>query len=161
MAYEFKNMATVDVVESVADEATVLIEEGGVIKRAPKSEVGGSEKADLVISFNFTTIQSFTSENTSVSIESGSLDAVVEALRNGRSPIVKCKRFYVVSGFDTSVPFVEGGVYDCDIVYYNGMISISFAIPFQFMARIDMDIEDADYLQVWVHPLAMTTIQVI
>lgn len=41
MDYEFKDIATVDMVETVADTASVLIEEDGIIKRAPKSEVGG------------------------------------------------------------------------------------------------------------------------
>ena len=40
MNYEFKDIATLDMVEAVADTANVLIEENGVIKRAPKSEVG-------------------------------------------------------------------------------------------------------------------------
>lgn len=39
-AYEFKDIATVDVAGSVSDAAHVLVEDGGVIKRLPKEEVG-------------------------------------------------------------------------------------------------------------------------
>lgn len=37
MAYNFKSIADVDVVEELSEEAHVLIEEDGVIKRAPKT----------------------------------------------------------------------------------------------------------------------------
>lgn len=38
---EFKKLSAVEAVEAVGDAAHVLIEENGVIKRAPKDEVGG------------------------------------------------------------------------------------------------------------------------
>lgn len=41
MAYEFKKLSDVAVVETPADTANVLIEEGGVIKKVAKGEVGG------------------------------------------------------------------------------------------------------------------------
>lgn len=37
MAYEFKKLRDVDVVEAPADTANVLIEEDGVIKKAPQN----------------------------------------------------------------------------------------------------------------------------
>lgn len=45
MAYEFKKLSAVEAVDAVSDAASVLIEENGVIKRAPKSEVGGIKVA--------------------------------------------------------------------------------------------------------------------
>ena len=42
MAVEFKKLAGVDTVETATDAANVLIEEDGVIKRVPKTEVGAS-----------------------------------------------------------------------------------------------------------------------
>lgn len=39
---EFKRLADVEVLESATDEANVLIEENGEIKRVPKTEVGGT-----------------------------------------------------------------------------------------------------------------------
>lgn len=42
---EFKKLSAVEAVEAVSDAANVLIEENGIIKRAPKSEVGGIKVA--------------------------------------------------------------------------------------------------------------------
>lgn len=42
MTVEFKKLAGVDAVETATDAANVLIEEGGTIKRVPKTEVGGA-----------------------------------------------------------------------------------------------------------------------
>ena len=44
MAYNFKSIADVEVVAEPADTANVLIEENGVIKKAPKTAVGGGTK---------------------------------------------------------------------------------------------------------------------
>jgi hypothetical protein len=46
MAYNFKSIADVEVVAEPAESANVLIEENGVIKKVPKTAVGG---ADAVI----------------------------------------------------------------------------------------------------------------
>lgn len=144
------------------DEVDVLCVENGELKRKESASLGGGEQADLVLAMNCPIVTGGpTTENTTVTIESGSLDAVAEALREGRSPVVKCKRFYITNGFDTSFPVVEGGVYDCDVLYYDGLITFSFALPIDFMARITMDIDDAEYLEVWLYPLTMTAMQVI
>ena len=42
MAYEFKKLKDVAVAETVTDKANVLIEENGVIKKAPKNAIGGA-----------------------------------------------------------------------------------------------------------------------
>lgn len=49
MAYEFKKLSDVEVVETAADTANVLIEEDGVIKKVAKSEVGGNSEPDGTI----------------------------------------------------------------------------------------------------------------
>lgn len=144
------------------DEVSVLCLENGEMKQKPGASLGGGEKADMVIALTAPSIpKTQTADNTAVTIESGNLEAVVEALRAGRPPVVKCKRFYITNGFDTSFPVVEGGVYDCDVLYYNGGVNISFAIPTNFMMRIVMDIDDPEYLEVWCYPLTMTGSQVI
>ena len=51
MAYNFKSIADVEVVAEPAESANVLIEENGVIKKAPKTAVGGAGET-LVIAFN-------------------------------------------------------------------------------------------------------------
>lgn len=143
------------------EEVSVLCLENGEMKQKPGASLGGGEKADLVLALTMGLDYDIgTSENTSVTIESGSLEAVAEALREGRPPVVKCKRFYVTDGFDTSVPVVEGGVYDCNVYYYVGTIHISFTAS-AFQVRIVMEIDDPEYLEVFCHPLMMTTIQVI
>lgn len=50
MSYNFKSIADVEVVAKPTESANVLIEENGVIKKAPKTAVGGS--GSLVIVFN-------------------------------------------------------------------------------------------------------------
>lgn len=144
------------------DEVSVLCLENGEMKQKPGASLGGGEKADMVIALTTpVNLDAPTADNTAVTIESGNLEAVVEALRAGRPPVVKCKRFYITNGFDTSAPIVEGGVYDCDVLYYNGGVNISFAVPRNLMMRIIMDIDDPEYLEVWAYPIAMTTLRVI
>jgi hypothetical protein len=46
---EFKKLSEVEQIESASDNATVLIEEGGEIKRVPKKEVGGGGAIKTVI----------------------------------------------------------------------------------------------------------------
>ena len=46
MSYEFKKLSDVEVVEAPTDTANVLIEEDGVIKKAPKTAVGGAGTDD-------------------------------------------------------------------------------------------------------------------
>ena len=160
MAYNFKSIADVEVVAEPTESANVLIEENGVIKKTSKTAIGGVE-ADMVIALTMQLdCNTPTADTTVVAIENGSLEAVAEALRDGRPPVVKCKRYYVTNGFDTSFPVVEGGVYDCDVYYYNGTITCSFFAS-GCCVRIVMNIDDPEYLEVWVHPLTMTTIQVI
>lgn len=45
MAYEFKKLSAVEVVAEPTESANVLIEENGVIKKAPKTAVGGIKVA--------------------------------------------------------------------------------------------------------------------
>jgi hypothetical protein len=46
---EFKKLSEVEQVETASDNATVLIEEGGEIKRVAKSEVGGNGGGGYII----------------------------------------------------------------------------------------------------------------
>jgi hypothetical protein len=49
MAYNFKSIADVEVVAEPAESANVLIEENGVIKKAPKTAVGGAGGYDAIV----------------------------------------------------------------------------------------------------------------
>ena len=42
MAYNFKSIADVEVITEPAESANVLIEENGIIKKTPKSAIGGA-----------------------------------------------------------------------------------------------------------------------
>lgn len=46
---EFKKLSEVEQIETASDNATVLVEEGGEIKRVPKKEVGGAGIATAII----------------------------------------------------------------------------------------------------------------
>ncbi len=46
---EFKKLSEVEQIETTSDNATVLVEEGGEIKRVPKKEVGGAGVGGYVI----------------------------------------------------------------------------------------------------------------
>jgi hypothetical protein len=59
MAYEFKKLSDVDIVETPSETANVLIEEDGVIKKAPKTAVGGGGSAGEVSNSNWDAIIKF------------------------------------------------------------------------------------------------------
>lgn len=47
MAYNFKSIADVEVIAEPAESANVLIEENGVIKKTPKSAIGGASNTSV------------------------------------------------------------------------------------------------------------------
>lgn len=51
---DFKRLSDVEVVAEPAESANVLIEENGVIKKAPKDEFGAKEEWDLDLSITLT-----------------------------------------------------------------------------------------------------------
>lgn len=48
MAYEFKRLSDVDFVENATDAANILIEDQGVIKKVPKTTIGGNNNSIVV-----------------------------------------------------------------------------------------------------------------
>lgn len=84
MAFEFKKLSDVEVVEIPADTANVLIEENGIIKKAPKTAVGG-DKADMIIQVIFENEDS----EPVVSIISGSYDELAQKIDNMESALVR------------------------------------------------------------------------
>jgi hypothetical protein len=64
MAYNFKSIADVEVVAEPTESANVLIEENGVIKKAPKTAVGGAGGVDaVVIQYDTETTEVFVTPN--------------------------------------------------------------------------------------------------
>ena len=108
---EFKKLSAVEAVEAVGDSAHVLIEENGVIKRTPKTAVGGSgETPDMVITVNSNSFDKLRSEN--CNITEGSVANVFAAFHAGRYPIIKI-RFYKYNGTDYTAIREEYDAYVC------------------------------------------------
>jgi hypothetical protein len=133
MAYNFKSIADVEVVAEPAESANVLIEENGVIKKAPKTAVGGAgstggnEELDLDIdmisdgerNWSYTTNFINTFEN------------IKNKLLNGIKPKCKAKVLATAWAGDSSIKAVE--VFDSLQVYYqpeDGAAEISERIVF-------------------------------
>ena len=49
---EFRKLSDVEIVAEPAESANVLIEENGIIKKAPKTAVGGGDDSNYFISFS-------------------------------------------------------------------------------------------------------------
>ena len=89
MSYNFKSIADVEVVAEPTESANVLIEENGVIKKAPKTAVGGaggSVEPDLVITISGSVDSVSVSQCT---ITNGGVSNVASKLSSGETPIIK------------------------------------------------------------------------
>lgn len=121
---DFKRLSDVEVVEAVSDAANVLIEEDGIIKRAPKTEVGGAggggETPDMVITLNSKSNIFIQSSN--FIITEGSVDTVFSAVRNGRMPIVKIR--YMPT--DTTGYMVQAEEYRGNVSLYGESLWVKY-----------------------------------
>lgn len=159
MAENIEFIAAKDLPVAEGDEVSVLCLEDGEMKQKPGASLGG-EKPDLVLKLTAPIwYGGVSSENTSVSIKSGSLDAVVASLEAGKSPVVMVEHYD--NSHDTSVMrFIEGGVHRCSVLHYADRVYFTCRVGLN-QVRIIMDINDPDYLEVWMYPIQATTIQVI
>lgn len=78
---EFKRLSDVEVVAEPTESANVLIEENGVIKKVPKTTVGGGEP-DMVITLTGCAVWDIISTDV-VTITSGTYTDVVEKIWSG------------------------------------------------------------------------------
>ena len=119
---EFKKLSDVAVVETPAETANVLIEEDGVIKKAPKTAVGGSggNEPDMVITVSAKSNTQITSDN--YTITDGSVDNVFAAFHDGRYPVIKV-RFY---SNDNNAYTAIREEYDAYVCTYGESIWFSF-----------------------------------
>lgn len=85
---EFKRLSDVEVVAEPTESANVLIEENGVIKKAPKTAVGGGSEWDAVIeiSSDYTRLSAVTID--ALTLVSGGYDAIAEKAAAGEQPKV-------------------------------------------------------------------------
>ena len=100
MAYNFKSIADVEVVAEPTESANVLIEENGIIKKAPKTAVGG--------------YYIFHEDGAVVTATDGIYDAIVENLFTNVTGIT-VKAFHIDKSdvFNRIIEFtVENFVYD-------------------------------------------------
>lgn len=90
---EFKRLSDVEVVTEPTESANVLIEEDGVIKKAPKTAVGGSGEWDMIIDLdsNFSVGQSDTG---GITITSGDCNSIKAKLFNGEFPKILIRHIY-------------------------------------------------------------------
>lgn len=88
---EFKKLSAVEAVDTVSDIASVLIEEDGVIKRAPKSEVGGG-MADIVFDTTLEYLATTSAPSQTCTLLNGDYATVIERIRSGK-PISVIGRF--------------------------------------------------------------------
>lgn len=121
MAYNFKSIADVEVVAEPAESANVLIEESGVIKKAPKTAVGGAGgEADLVIGIN-NHIENATLKN--ISIVSGSVEAVYTAFESGKIPAVEVQ---IIVPPTTHSYIRTGKKIPAQIIFYGDTLLVGF-----------------------------------
>lgn len=118
---EFKRLSDVEVVAEPTESANVLIEENGVIKKAPKTAVGGvSGEADLVIEIN-QHIENATIDN--ISIVSGSVEAVYTAFESGKIPAVEVQ---IIVPPTTHSYIRTGKKIPAQIIFYGDALLVGF-----------------------------------
>ena len=170
MAYNFKSIADVEVVAEPAESANVLIEENGVIKKAPKTAVGGAGgEADLVFKVGCSGMPlahpKYLPKNmTKPIIVSGSLEAVLEKMANGKIPVVKVQ--YQAYNESSAGKFGYGAEYICDTELYATDVAFTHDISHirqEYTVSICMATDDPDYLEmtIWAHDTASTPSVVI
>ena len=84
---EFKRLSEVELTENISDTSTILIEENGDIKRAPKSKVGGGAEG-LIVTFTDEYLDYF--YNYSMFIISENYDNIYDTLCKGGQVWVDC-----------------------------------------------------------------------
>lgn len=120
---EFKRLSDVEVIAEPTESANVLIEENGVIKKAPKTAVGGAgNEPDMVIEVATTINNVITADN--MSIKSGSVEAVCAAFNEDRLPIVKVE--YVFDDKDTSWRTAQRNCYSPDVEWYGEWLLLRY-----------------------------------
>lgn len=86
---EFKRLSDVEVVAEPTKSANVLIEENGVIKKAPKAAVGGSEW-DAVIQID----DIYDINNNTVHFTEGGFNTIVARIKSDEIPKIKIVAYY-------------------------------------------------------------------
>lgn len=99
MAYEFKKISDVEVVAEPTDAANVLIEENGVIKKAPKTTVGGNSDWDAIIDLGdleqrLNEFDAFSISSIDLKFAKGSLEELQTKPSDGLKVLIKYNYVY-------------------------------------------------------------------
>lgn len=138
MALEFTKLSDVEVVAELTESANVLIEEDGVIKKVLKDKIGSGEKPDMVIRTSCRTNYSSTEttlDPSNVTIVEGSLDLVIDAIRNGRVPVVVVETYHVPD-IDYTFHVEKANAY---VYAYSGSYRIAYTYNLTTVIYINMD----------------------
>lgn len=131
---EFKRLSDVEVVAEPTESANVLIEENGVIKKAPKTAVGGAGGGyDAVIDLGVFSDTTSLSDLTGGSVPAGTVKMITEKINAGEMPKLQGKIAY--SYYDSLqygvFEFTACGTYGenqvkcyCDVQTYEGHHSL-------------------------------------
>lgn len=122
---EFKKLSDVEVVAEPAETANVLIEEDGVIKKAPKTAVGGNGEWDAKIY-----IEGGGAGGTSSSyyLLEGSYNKVVEKIKNKEVPKINIFWLFDYTGImvERTTTLVEASMNE---YMFGTDVHIGFAFP--------------------------------
>lgn len=99
--FEFTKLSEVPIVETASEEANVLLEENGTIRRVPKTEVGGSGMFVVNVTDNTADAKAKTSLAVSF-IADKTFNEITEAINRGENVVLKIN----IEGCDLIIPLV-------------------------------------------------------
>lgn len=132
MTYEFKKLSEVETIEEVTETANVLIEEDGVIKKTPKSNVGGAGG----VGFDFIII---TDNNRNSRLEVGSYQNLYNKIINRELIFGLASKYSEYSDFSETCYFTDFRIsitssdeiqIECVNYYYMWLISENNQVRF-------------------------------
>ena len=124
MAFEFKKLSDVEVVVEPSESTNVLIEENGVIKKAPKTAVGGANGASGFDMIVHTVVDEY-GEPMNANLTYGDANNVKQKINNGESVMViltsTCPGIRCVTDYSVMVTVLSDYLQLNDFlaVYYN------------------------------------------
>ena len=123
---EFKRLSDVEVVAEPTESANVLIEENGVIKKAPKTAVGGAGgEPDMVITLNCRLNSIITAEN--VTITSGDIRKIFDKLWAGEPVDIRIREIVTSGSYEANANEIRARG-----TYYGGDLFVHYICTSMF-----------------------------
>lgn len=133
MAFEFKKLSDVEVVAEPSESANVLIEENGVIKKAPKTAVGGTGGAvDTEYDLDIEMVDDGERNFTHTINRIDTFENIKNKILNGIKP--KCRVKVLATAWAGTADIKAVEVFDSLSVYYqpeDGRAEVSERIVFR------------------------------